>query len=76
MQRGRYIHLAVMAGTNPPDFPAEMLAGIEASKHAHDTSVPNQVSVLDNVSVSNDLLSPRSISGIQILPRDKGALVA
>jgi hypothetical protein len=66
-----------MAGTEQLDFPADMLAGIEAT--AHDDADPFnevQTSVLDNVSVSNDLLSPRSIRGLQILPRDKGALVA
>jgi hypothetical protein len=65
-------------GTTQADFPAEMLAGIEATAHDDDSSIENEIqtSVLDNVSVSNDLLTPRSISGIQYLPRDKGALIA
>jgi hypothetical protein len=67
-----------IAGTEQLDFPADMLAGIEATAHKDDPAAEGllQTSVLDNVSVSNELLSPRSIRGLQILPRDKGALVA
>jgi len=57
---------------------AELLVGIEASAHKDepaDASIPNQTSVADNVTVSNDLLSPRSISNITYLPRDKSVLV-
>jgi len=68
-----------LAGVDTADLPADMLAGIEATAHKDDptdSSIPSQTSVLDNVSVSNELLSPRSIRGLQILPRDKGALVS
>jgi hypothetical protein len=68
-----------IAGTNQPDFAEELLAGIVATAHKDapdDDSIPPQTSVLENVVVNNELLSPRTISGIQILPRDKGALVA
>jgi hypothetical protein len=65
-------------GTTQTDFAADMLAGIEATAHDDDDTVVGEVqtSVLDNVSVSNDLLTPHSISGIQMLARDKGALIA
>jgi hypothetical protein len=65
-------------GTTQTDFAAEMLAGIEATAHDDDDGVVGEVqtSVFDNVSISNDLLTPRSISGIQMLARDKGALIA
>ena len=66
------------AGTTQADFAADMLTGIEATAHDDDDSVVGEVqtSVLDNIAVSNDLLTPRSISGIQMLARDKGALIA
>ena len=65
-------------GTTQADFAVDMLAGIEATAHDDDDSVVGEVqtSVLDNIAVSNDLLTPRSISGIQMLARDKGALIA
>jgi hypothetical protein len=68
-----------LSGVELLDMPEELLAGIEATAHKDDptdSSIAPQTSVLDNVSVSNELLSPRSIRGLQILPRDKGALVA
>jgi hypothetical protein len=49
------------------EFPAEMLAGIEATNHndAQDPTFPNQVSKLDNVEVNSELLRTRSISNLQ-----------
>jgi hypothetical protein len=57
-------------------FPAEMLAGIEASAHDDDDAVAGEVqtSVMDNVTVSNELLSPRSVQNLTYLPSDKSVL--
>jgi hypothetical protein len=66
------------SGTTQTDFAADMLTGIEATAHDDDSTVVGEIqtSVLDNIAVSNDLLTPRSVSGIQMLARDKGALIA
>jgi hypothetical protein len=59
-------------------FPEEMLAGIAATAHKTDptdTSIPPATNQIDNVSVSNELLSPRSIQNVTYLPRDKSVLV-
>lgn len=59
---------------NPGDeFPAQMLAGILATKHGGDLG--NQTSQLDNVSVSSALIAPRTIRNIQYLARDRSALI-
>jgi hypothetical protein len=55
------------------EFPQDMLAGIEATMHGGSNGP--QTSVLDNVNVSNGLITPQSISNIAYLARDKSVLV-
>jgi hypothetical protein len=64
-------------GNTTLEFPAEMLAGIEATNHndASDASTPNQVSKMDNVEVNSELLRTRAISNLQIKPGNAMALV-
>jgi hypothetical protein len=59
------------------ELPAELHAGIEATNHndAQDPETPNQVSMLDNVTVSNDLLRTRSISNLKMEPGSKQVLI-
>jgi len=48
------------------DLPADLLAGIEATNHndANDATTPNQVSMLDNVTVDNQLIRTQSIQNL------------
>jgi len=48
-------------------YPADMQVGIEASGGS---------ATVDSVSVSNDLLAPRAVTGVSYLPRDKSAIVS
>jgi len=48
-------------------YPADMQVGIEAS---------GGTATVDSVSVSNDLLAPRAVTGVSYLPRDKSAIVS
>lgn len=66
------------ATTTQVGFPADTLAGIEATAHKDDptdNSIKSQTSVMDNVNVSNDLLTPHAITGVAYTPMDKAALV-
>jgi regulation of enolase protein 1 (concanavalin A-like superfamily) len=58
-------------------LPADLLVGIEASAHDDDDAVAGEVqtSVIDNITVSNELLSPRSVQNVTYLPSDKSVLV-
>jgi hypothetical protein len=59
-------------GGNTLALPAEALVGIEASKHG---GAGVQTSVVDNVTIGPELIAPRSISGIALMPRDKSVIV-
>jgi len=63
-----------IAGVDQP-FPADLLAGIEATKHNVDPTIDQNISKLDNVNVTSQLLGPQSISNIGYLAQDKSALV-
>jgi Fibronectin type III domain len=59
-------------------LPQSVFAGVEASAHKDDptdNSVPVAVSKIDNVSVSNDLLSPHAVTHVTATPMDGAALV-
>jgi hypothetical protein len=67
-----------IAGQYLQGLPAELYAGIEASAHKDDpsdASIAPQTSKLDNVSVSSELLAPRSITNIGYMGMDKSVLV-
>jgi hypothetical protein len=53
-------------------FPADAQFGIEATKTEGDVATIT----LDNVTVSNELLGPRAVSGVAYMPRDKSVIVA
>jgi Fibronectin type III domain len=53
-----------------------LLAGIEATKHNNDNTIPNQVSKLDNVTVDNELIRTRAITNIQLKAASQSVLVS
>jgi hypothetical protein len=61
--------------TDTIHLPADLLAGIEATKHNVDPTADTNKSTLDNVNVSNDLLGPHAISNVTYTPQDKAAIV-
>jgi hypothetical protein len=68
-----WVPIAATVIHNPDDpFPAEALVGIEASSHEAGKTA---TSTLDNLTISNELLGPRAVSGVAYLPRDRSVIV-